>query len=395
MGFSFNGWKVLVNDAYEFYTDETGSANRKWDIANDVILVADWTRHTYYIRIGADETFVWIGEDGISSTETSIEYGSLFDSASNLENNMNIENVSLKEGHKFQYFELSNGVRFEQWSQLAALYENGATVELTAVFEKEKNFIIRYLNGEFPLLVGDYGDPIELEVQEDLPGYKFSHWSVAPISEASGNERFIGTPFAPGEKFDYDTMPDLSYGVEEDLVVLYLQAVQEKIYSQVQLKAIYSKVTPNTVILEYGENFELPVPEPVDGREFLGWCVSEENRGAIAILGIQITDENGQCIAPWQYEEDIVLEAAWHTIAYRIIYDLDGGYFIGGSAERNWYMVDDEFLLSKPIKAGSEFKGWKNVKTGNIMSKIPKGLKGDVRLIAQWSKHCIITFDYR
>ena len=398
-GFTFNGWKVLVNGLYEFYTNEAGCGNQEWDIADNVTAVADWTRHTYYIKINTDGTFTWLGEDGFSSTETSIEYGSVFNSASDLETNFNPEKKSLKEGHKFDYFELSNGVKFEQWAQIASMYGNGDTVELTAQFEREVSFSIHYLNDEFIPEMADYGETIELARQADLTGYKFSHWIVAPVSEVSGNARFVGTPYAPGEKFSYTSMPDLSYGVEEDLVTIWLKAVQVQTHYQVTLKTAFGTVSPSVVMLEYDKGFELPVPSNVAGREFLGWCLNSlknEHRSEFTILGTPITDENGQSLSTWQYQEEVTLDAAWHTIAYQITCDLNGGNYPEGVTNLNWYMVDDlTITLSNPTRSGYKFMGWKNDDTGeiSITTRIPQGSVGDKNYTAQWAKLYTISFD--
>ena len=394
-GFTFNGWKVLVNGLYEFYTNEAGQSNQEWDIADDVMAVADWTRHTYYIKINADGTITWLGEDGFSSTQTSIEYGSVFENATTLEANFNSEKKSLKEGHKFDYFELSNGIKFVQWVQIASMYENGATVELTAQFEREVSFSIHYLNDEFVPEMADYGDAIELERQANLTGYTFSHWVVASVSEASENARFIGTPFAPGTRFSYVTMPDLSYDMEEDAVTIWLKAVQQPNEYQVALKTAFGTVSPSTIMVTYESGFELPIPTEVAGREFLGWCLSSENRGAIAILGTQITDENGQSISVWQYAENITLDAAWHTVAYSISYDLNGGSYPDGITNPNWYMVDDTVTLNNPIRSGYQFKGWMDDDTGvvSLATMIPKGTTGNKTFTAQWAKLYTISFN--
>lgn len=390
-GFTFNGWKVSKNGLYEFYTNGSGIASQEWDITNNVTIVADWTRHSYCIRINAEETFAWLGEDGLTSTQTSIEYGSIFDNVPDLEEEFNPNNVTVKEGYKFEYYKLSNGARFTDWSQIAALYENGSTVDLTAHFVRETNFNIRYLNDEFEAITADFGDVITLAQQADSIGHTFSHWVVASESEANGNARFVETSLDPGTVFNYSIMPDLSVGVEEDAVTIWLKAVQIPNQYQVTLQTAFGTISSNIEMVTYGSGFELPVPSEVEGREFIGWILDDK---LARITPPPLTNANGQSMAVWQYAEDVTLDAAWRTIAYSVTYDLDGGGYEEEVTNPDWYMVDKTVILNNPIKEGYRFMGWQDDETGEILTltTIPAGSTGDKSYTAQWAHEYTLTF---
>lgn len=384
-GFTFNGWKVLVNGSFKFYTNELGVGNYEWDIANNVVVVADWTRHSYCIRINAEETFAWLGEDGLTSTQTSIEYGSIFDNVPDLEEEFNPNNVTVKEGYKFEYYKLSNGARFTDWSQIAALYENGSTVDLTAHFVRETNFNIRYLNDEFEAITADFGDVITLAQQADSIGHTFSHWVVASGSDASGNARFVGTSLAPGTVFNYSIMPDLSPNVEEDGATIWLKAVQIPQKYKITLSSIFGGVSPNVVMVEYGDSYVLPVPSEVGGREFLGWILDDK---LVRITPPPLTNVSGKSFSVWSYTEDVTLDAAWRTISYSIEYNLQGGVYEADVSNPDWYTIEETINLNNPIKAGYRFIGWKDNATGDIFknTRIPAGSTGDKSYTAQWEQ---------
>lgn len=183
------------------------------------------------------------------------------------------------------------------------------------------------------------------------------------------------------------TTTDLSIDSEKNNASLVIEAITEQVDSNVTLKTAFGTVSPSSVKLYYGEPFALPTPTEVAGREFLGWCLNSENGRSIAILGTQITDENGQSISTWNYQEDIILDAAWKTIGYRISYDLDGGSYPDGVTNPNWYMVDDTVTINNPIRGGYRFVGWMNDDTGVVSTTttIPKGSTGNKTYTAQWA----------
>ena len=347
--------------------------------------------YTYYIKLDDAQRFVWLGEDASTSSRTGIEYGTSFNTMTELEvAYKNDEIRTIKEGHIFEYFVFADG---ELQGERVLLYEQvynygvNTPVKIYAAYTKEIGFEIYWteaLTNKHGSLKKSYGEDItELKNISTHEDYIITGWRV---SDDSNNSVFDGTEFAIGNEFTRNTMPDLSVDDEKNGGLLVIEAITEQVYSNVTLKTVFGTVLPDSVRLRYGEPFTLPTPTEVAGREFLGWCLSSENRGAIAILGTQITDENGQSISAWQYAEDVILDAAWHTLAYTISYDLNGGSYPEGVTNPSWYMVDDTVTLNNPVKAHNIFAGWKDGAT-NIVSNpttIDQGTIGNKSYTAEW-----------
>jgi uncharacterized repeat protein (TIGR02543 family) len=78
------------------------------------------------------------------------------------------------------------------------------------------------------------------------------------------------------------------------------------------------------------------------------------------------------------------LEARWSTKQYTITYYLFGG--TNGQDNPEVYTVEDEIVLSDPSKSGNTFGGWYENEdfTGESVSSIPLGSKGNKVLYAKW-----------
>lgn len=392
-GFTFNGWRLPENG--RLYTDSTGQGNQKWDIADDVTLVADWAANIYYIQVkfDGDTIYGWLSNNGVCDTEESMDYEEFIYSPSELVGIVNPEKKSLKEGYKLVGFFIwiqEEWVSFESWDQVALNYVSDSLVLLMAEFEEEENFYIHYLTEELDSINADYGKEIVLGTPAELTGYTFSHWVVASILECDNNSRFEGTVFAPGEIFSYCLMPDLSSGTEEDGVEIWLKAVYMPIEYQVTLNPVFGNVWPRVKIIQYGSEFELPVPTEVPGREFLGWILDDEMARIAPPL---LTDQYGQGVSTWQIAENVTLNAAWRAIAYEITCDLN--ISPEDVVISVWYTVDDRVVLKTPTKAGYRFAYWTDAETGEqlIDSTIPIGSIGDRRYVAQWNSLYTISFD--
>ena len=386
------------------YKPVQASAETSTELATGIDVVIDET-YTYYIKVDNNQKFIWLGEDGVASSGTGIEYESAFNTMTELDEMYeNDQDRTIKEGHIFEYFVFADGVlQGEQvllYEQVSS-YGINTPIKIYAAFKKESGFEIYWIEsltnsrGSFEK---EYGENIsdalnQVSTHED---FIISGWKISNTSE---NNVFEGTKFAIGNDFIEDTMPDLSVGEEKDGGLLVIESITEQVYFNVTLKTAYGTVSPASVKLRYGDSFILPVPSNVAGREFLGWCLNSlknEHRSELTILGTPITDENGQSLSTWQYQEEVTLDAAWHTIAYQITCDLNGGNYPEGVTNLNWYMVDDlTITLSNPTRSGYKFMGWKNDDTGeiSITTRIPQGSVGDKNYTAQWAKLYTISFD--
>ena len=81
---------------------------------------------------------------------------------------------------------------------------------------------------------------------------------------------------------------------------------------------------------------------------------------------------------------DISVKAHWNILTYDINYDLDGGTFIGTTA--NTYTVLDEVTFGTPTKEGHIFGGWyqNNSFIGAKVEKISLGSTGNMQVYAKW-----------
>lgn len=383
-GFEFNGWYADVGGQRLFLTDADGKAVKKWNIAAESIeLYADWTRSTYYIKIDADGKIVWLGADGFSETKTPIEFGTVFDTADDMEKAFNPEKLSLKEGHKFKYFTLQDGSRFSLWESIANKFAPDETIEISAVFEKEINFSIDFYGQETGInnpFIGAFGDMI-VYYPASKTGYTFKHWIVTENDNL--NEKFVGTLLAPGTVFDYTHMPDLSIGYEEDGTHIYLEAVFEANEYQVTFETLRG-TAPSPVIIFYDEikTFETVY---VVGYDFIGWETAD---------GRMITNSDGNMLAAWDIASDQTLYAKWEIIEYTITYVLNGGINHSGNVTK--YTIESPTItLYDATRDGHRFMGWYNYSdfSGNSVSSIPHGSHGDRTFHADFAKIYTVYFN--
>ena len=346
--------------------------------------------YTYYIKVDNNQKFVWLGEDGETSSDTSIEYGKSFDTMTDLKEEYEDDSDRpQKEGHIFAHFVFADGDMQGQEVQLYSDFNSygiNTPVKIYAAYTKEYGFWI-YWTETWTNTSGSFEKAYDEDITDELSNilansnYILTGWK---ISDDPNNQVFAGTDLAIGKDFDAEKMPDLSVNQERNGGLLVIETTI--MHSNVALQTAYGMVSPTSVKVPYGASFSLPVPSEVPGREFLGWCYSSGMRSAIPIPESLVTDGSGHGLSTWNYIDDVVLAAAWHTIGYKITYDLNGGSYPEGVTNANWYMVDDEVILNNPERAHYNFVGWKDVDTGIISSQtvIPQGTVGDKHYEAVW-----------
>ncbi|MFD2129783.1 InlB B-repeat-containing protein [Pseudogracilibacillus auburnensis] len=123
---------------------------------------------------------------------------------------------------------------------------------------------------------------------------------------------------------------------------------------------------------------EIPENDPITGKEFKNWNSQNDGSGSSYEALEKLSMPN----------HDISLYAQYENIEYDIMFELNGGTFIGQHVPKE-YTVEDEVLLPtlKQIeKEGFEFDGWyDNPQLKGIeVTVISEGSTGDKTFYAKW-----------
>lgn len=348
--------------------------------------------YSFYIQANDENTFIWYGEDGNTSTTTSLQYGSTYTTMTGMESAYRGAQRAYKEGHIFSCFVFDDENATEKIESFEQFEERGIVGEKVLVkvgFEKEYDFCISYV-GTTSYITAAYGDSIQLPVPANETGHEFKNWVIASVEEASENACFVGSgTLEPGTVFNVTTMPDLSVGEEVSGIRIWLKAVQEPLKYTVTYTSQYGTLPNSCSQVTYGTIPEFICPSEVEGREFNGWYTGANGTGT------QISDGNGNGLQAWGYAENKTAYAYWTAIEYTITYNLNGGSYPSGVTNPTTYTIDTETItLNNPVKDGYEFDGWIDSLGVTLDNRIiPKGSTGDKTLRARWLKICILTFN--
>ncbi len=378
--YTFNGWRT---EAGIYYSQINGaSCFAVWNIAADTTLYASWTRITFKIKIDMDGRVYWVGgRDTISDTETDIEAGEL-GTVDDLNERFNPRKISYKEGHRFKYFAKKG---FEDkllsWSEL---YGNtpvdGAIYEITAIFEKE--FFQLIIDGVVSSegvnpIEGYYDDTIVYsdrlyEAVSEI-GKDFDYWAISryPINANEATK----AKYPVNSKFDPETMPDLTVGIEDNGAI-YLKAVMKPKTYVMTLNSEYC-VSSTTMTVKYGETVKLPVYVK-EGAIFNGWKIGDT----------VFADSNGDMLSAWTYTENKLILADWTLIEYTITYpnaDMPNN-------PTKFTIADLPIILQPATLRAARHNGWYydeecvNERVQRITSP------GNVTLYAKWAYQCDIYY---
>ena len=378
--YTFNGWRT---EAGIYYSQISGaSCFAVWNIAADTTLYASWTRITFKIKIDMDGRVYWVGgRDTISDTETDIEAGEL-GTVDDLNERFNPRKISYKEGHKFKYFAKKG---FEDkllsWSEL---YGNtpvdGAIYEITAIFEKEcfQLIIDGVVSSEgVNPIEGYYDDTIVYsnrlyEAVSEI-GKDFDYWAISryPINANEATK----AKYPVNSKFDPETMPDLTVGIEDNGAI-YLKAVMNPKTYVMTLNSEYC-VSSTTMTVKYGETVKLPVYVK-EGAIFNGWKIGNT----------VFADSNGDMLSVWTYTENKLILADWSLIEYTIMYP-------NADTPNNptkFTIADLPIMLQKATMADARNDGWfyDEECTEEKVERITSA--GNVTLYAKWAYLCIFEY---
>ena len=132
-----------------------------------------------------------------------------------------------------------------------------------------------------------------------------------------------------------DAVPQQGYFVSDDAELI---AVWKARQITVTLEAMKDGFEETTITVDYGDDFELPVPT---GENFDGWYYG--NR--------RITDESGKGLAPWDIANSgIALEAFYFTP----VYDADGLRAMAEDLDGNYRLMNDITLTGEWTPIGTK-----------------------------------------
>ncbi len=381
----FNGWKD--GDGRLVANENGGATLLFWDIPSDTTLTASWTRITYRVMISDDNRYYWadVGSE-ISFEPCEIDVANILDVDKLVRSFYKVARNN-REGHIFSSFTANEADGYKSINTLNYYLEKikaGETIELVAHYEKEINFSVAFEGVE---VVGGV-NPYQCNYKDKIvypeaakKGYKFEYWAV---SDTAANDKFAGTSLAVGTIFDYDEMPDLSVGYEQNGVMIWLTPIFSAKEYTFEFVSEYGQ-QGETVIKRYyyDSDTDFQIPACV-GREFLGWFTNGN---------VKIEDGEWEKIDGYAAADRLTLYAHWHTVEYNIVYHGGDGYRHSGKTK---FTVDE-----LPVTLGvadcddKRFAGWYTSAefAGNSIDKI--SAVGDVTLYPKFLQIYYLDFDSR
>ena len=278
-GYTFAGWE---------------NKGELWSFADDVVesdltLYARWNGNTYHV------TFDPAG-GVMEQTEADYTCGKYY-----------VFPVPVKEDFKFCGWTFNGDQVSEYWSiaedcTLVAVWEQ-TTCQITYDYG---------YGGLLETVDAPYGEYIDLP-RPQRDGYVFLGWS---------NQ-------------EGDGVTDQDYFVSDDVK---LTAVWKAEPITVTLNTSEGSVEGTTIIIDYGDEFELPVPT---GDNFDGWYYGDR----------QITDEAGKGLAPWDIATSEVALEAFYFIP---VYDEAGLRAMSEDLDGNYRLMNDVTLTGEWTPVGTE-----------------------------------------
>lgn len=373
-GYIFNGWQ---GEDGEFYTSDKGIAFQDWNIPENTALKAVWTRKVFSVKVNGDGTIVWMTENNFSDEQAYIPFGTEFAAMDELIEAFKSNRSSLVTGYEFVGFYV-NGEEFSIWDTMPDLGEDGSIFDIEAIYKTETYEIV-FVDLDQTITV-EYGAALTLP-KANRYGYDFEFWKVCD-NEYNRNTFAQNGKFAVGKIFGYSNMPDLSDGVGESGIRIYLEGDYTPKSNEIRFNFVVQEFKPQTIY----HNTQVALPMPMNmSFKFMGWYESRIVNGQV--LEEFITDSTGMLLQPWQYRENqkiIMVYTSFEIIYYTITYEANGGTIIGEM--KTQYSNLFQVTLPKAEKEGYVFKGWYSQKFNGIIDKIPKGTTGDLHLEAQFEE---------
>ena len=268
-----------------------------------------------------------------------------------------------REGYEFLYW-VSGSQTYSAGETVYNLAsEQGASVELVAVWEAKNNTVYFHPNtgtGEMSAIDVASDSSVVLPANEfTKEGYTFIGWSQT----ADG-----AVTYKDGDTYQMDT---------EAYHVLY--AVWQANENTLFLFAGNGTQDKQEIAARTDDVFALPANEFVyDGYRFAGWCMYESSEILYA----------DQAVITMPADNITILVAAWIPLENTVIFDANGG--TGSPIKQSYYTDEVKMLtLCSYIRSGYSFAGWSTTPDGDVNytdgANYKMGATPEVTLYAVWT----------
>jgi len=322
IGHTFDGWKngsTLV----------PGSG--LWNIAEDVVLVAEWIANTYII------TFNVNGGNTLPSDSQNVTFGQSFTLP-----------IPTRTGHTF------NGWTYNENPFASGTWNIPNNITIVATWNANVYTITFDVN---------QGDALSSNTQT----VTFNEAYTLPTPTRSGYE-FIGWHYNES----YVALSGLAWNISGDITLIAQWSYEIFL---ITFDVDGGNMLPsNTQTVGFGVNYTLPIPTRT-GHTFDGWFHQSTR---IATSGI------------WNIAADVTLTAHWIANDYIITFDTDGGNTLSDMT----VTFGQNYTLPTPTKTGHTFLGWMH-NDGIISFEGVWLIANDITLTAYWEANTYtITFSF-
>ena len=320
----------------------------------------------YTVKIDMGNTYLYIGDDGISAdSSVKLTQGKELD-YSQIKNTF-IENGGYLSGKKFEDFYCQDqifGWASSYVPNLDAFKNSDGIIVLSPRYTDEMHTVKYYYDNStiYKEVTANVGMDISVGAPL-LMGYNFTYWT------------YKGTD----TKFELVTMPDITEDYEKN-GVLEIQAQWEAKKSEIVFNSNGGSACNNKSGVEYGSNLSsMPTPTK-KGYTFAGWYTKSDLSGNNYGNGSTWDQDIEGVSAP-----SITLYAKWTPTVYSITFNTDGG---SGVSNMTYTIETPTFSLPYSrqygLKDGLNNRGWINLANNNVITRIEKGTTGNLALKARW-----------
>jgi uncharacterized repeat protein (TIGR02543 family) len=353
-GFSFAGWYSGAGGTGNQLTDANGASLAAWQGTSGITVYAKWTGNSYTVFYNA------AGGAAIPS-QTTVTYGASYSLVLPARSGYTFGGWYTGVGGTGTQLTDANGLSFAAWL---------ITSNTTAHAMWTPNSYTAVYNA-----AGGTVSPSQTTVTYDAsyslavptrPGYAFSGW-------------YTGTG-GTGTQLTGANGAGLASWVIHSNITVHARWTGNP-YTVVY-NAADGTVSPSQTTVTYGASYTLAVPLR-NGYAFGGWYTGTGGTGT------QLTDSNGESLAPWATVSNIEVYARWETIC-TVTYNAEGGTVSPGTAT---VAYGSHYTLAVPTMAGSNFVGWYTEAGGtgtqltgaNGASLVPWAIASDTMVYARWA----------
>ncbi len=334
-------------------------------IGEEIAFASEYTV-AYTVKIDMGNTYLYIGDDGISAdSSVKLTQGKEVD-YSQIKNTF-IENGGYLSGKKFEDFYCQDqifGWASSYVPNLDAFKNSDGIIVLSPRYTDEMHTVKYYYDNStiYKEITANVGMDISVGAPL-LMGYNFTYWT------------YKGTDTI----FELVTMPDITEDYEKN-GVLEIQAQWEAKRSEIVFNSNGGSACNNKSGVEYGSNLSsMPTPTK-KGYTFAGWYTKSDLSGNNYGNGSTWDQDIEGVSAP-----SITLYAKWTPTVYSITFNTDGG---SGVSNMTYTIETPTFNLPYSrqygLKDGLNNRGWINLANNTVITKIEKGTTENLALKARW-----------